>query len=108
MRAVLRGWAATLVFAASTGLAHAQTEGLELDYQSAFENYSAWKAIEGKRDWVGANQTVQQIGGWRYYVREPFLSQTQNSQSQPNQTGLKIIPNNEPAQVHPNRTGGQP
>ena len=63
------------VLAANAGFANAQSEGLQIEYQSAFENYSTWKPKEGDRNWVGANQNVEKIGGWQYYAREPFMKE---------------------------------
>jgi len=68
------------ILAANTGFANAQSEGLQIEYQSAFENYSTWKPKEGDRDWVGANQNVEKIGGWQYYAREPYLKDGEDQQ----------------------------
>lgn len=64
-----------IVIAANAELASAQSNRLQLDYQSAFDNYIAWAPKTDERDWIGANQNVRNIGGWRYYAREPYLTE---------------------------------
>ncbi len=38
--------------------------------QSMFDRYRRFDADTPLLDWVSANKTVQQIGGWRAYARE--------------------------------------
>lgn len=80
MRTAMQLLLAGSILAANTGFANAQSEGLQIEYQSAFENYSTWKPKEGDRDWVGANQNVEKIGGWQYYAREPYLKNGEDQQ----------------------------
>jgi hypothetical protein len=82
MRTALHVLLVGFIFTASTGLANAQIQTLQLDYQSVFDNYSLWKPWDGERDWVGANQNVGKIGGWQHYAREPYLN---NGEAQPMQ-----------------------
>lgn len=84
MRTALHVLLVGFIFTANTGFANAQTQTLQLDYQSVFDNYSLWKPKEGERDWVGANQEVGKIGGWQYYAREPYLN---NGEGQPIKNG---------------------
>jgi len=64
MRTAIQLLLAGSVLAASTGFANAQSEGLQIEYQSAFENYSTWKPKEG----------------WQYYAREPYLKDGEDQQ----------------------------
>jgi hypothetical protein len=53
------------------GLAHA-VDPL-VDDAGMFSRYQAWQPIEVE-NWVNANARVHEIGGWRYYAREPYLA----------------------------------
>ena len=40
------------------------------EYKSVFESYAQWEWLDTE-DWREANEDVGEIGGWRYYAREP-------------------------------------
>jgi hypothetical protein len=84
MRAAIHSLLVSSLVMTTAGYANAQSQDLQIEYRSAFENYSTWKPKEGDRDWVGANQNVEKIGGWQYYAREPYLTQ---DNAQPKQEG---------------------
>ena len=44
-----------------------------IEYESAFDAYDQFRESEGP-DWVGANDTVGEIGGWKTYAREMYES----------------------------------
>ena len=44
-----------------------------IEYESAFDAYEMFEESEGP-DWVGANETVGRIGGWKTYAREMYES----------------------------------
>lgn len=64
-----------LILGLNTSIVNASTQTADkpilLDYQSAFQNYRYF-ADSALDDWYQLNQTVDQIGGWRYYVQEPY------------------------------------
>ena len=44
-----------------------------IEYESAFDAYEMFEESEGP-DWVGSNETVGRIGGWKTYARELYES----------------------------------
>ena len=50
----------------------------ELAYDSALEGYTPYESSDAP-DWVGSNDTVGEIGGWRTYAREAFASDDEAS-----------------------------
>lgn len=61
-----------VVFTAHVSAVYADDhKGDGLSYVSAFENYHYFTNPE-LDDWYQLNQTVDEIGGWRYYVQEPY------------------------------------
>ncbi len=44
-----------------------------IEYESALEAYEVFEESDGP-DWVGANDTVGRIGGWKTYAREMYES----------------------------------
>lgn len=69
-------WCLNLLFLGlNSSVVHASTHTTDnpilLDYQSAFQDYRYF-ADSALDDWYQLNQTVDQIGGWRYYVQEPY------------------------------------
>ncbi len=44
-----------------------------IEYESALDAYSMYEESDGP-DWVGANDNVGQIGGWKTYAREIYES----------------------------------
>lgn len=53
---------------------------INLSYESAFANYRYF-ADQSLQDWYQLNQTVDEIGGWRYYIQEPFKQPLSGQQS---------------------------
>ena len=73
MRTAMQCLLAGALAVTNVGVVNAQSDNSQLQYQSAFEDYSSWKPVEGDLDWVGANNSVERIGGWQYYAREPYM-----------------------------------
>lgn len=48
-----------------------EAEPANLIYESVFANYRYF-ADQPLQDWYQLNQTVDEIGGWRYYIQEPY------------------------------------
>ena len=70
------------VIATSTS---AQSNESLVEYHSAFSHYQPFKDAP-LADWYQANQTVQQIGGWRVYMQEAMTDNQSSSstESHPN------------------------
>jgi|SaaInl0LU_22_DNA_1037365.scaffolds.fasta_scaffold12393_3 hypothetical protein len=68
-------------------VAIAEQPSSKTDFVSVFDSYQNWEP-ESFGDWRLANNIVSQIGGWRFYSREPSFKQNINSEAR---NRLKIL-----------------
>lgn len=55
-------------------------------YSSVFDNYHGYQDQE-VASWLEANETVGEIGGWRYYLEEAFQPPNNRSEVPPHHPG---------------------